>query len=140
VAVKAKELRHAVELDADGALRAEDGSALAAPEAWAPEHLMLAALLGCSVKALRYHADRVGIGVAMLSGAASSLVTRRESDGRYAVVSVDLSLDLELEPRPADDDLAVLLQKAERDCFIGASLRAEPSYHWTVGGASLATA
>jgi organic hydroperoxide reductase OsmC/OhrA len=124
VAVKAKEIRHAVELAADGTLRSEDGSVLAAAESWAPEHLLLAALVRCSVKSLWYHADR----------AAASLVTKRESDGRYAVVDVEVSLDVELEPRPADDDLAELLGKAERDCFIGASLRAEPSYHWTVGG------
>jgi organic hydroperoxide reductase OsmC/OhrA len=134
VAVKAKEIRHAVELAADGTLRSEDGSALAAAESWAPEHLLLAALVRCSVKSLRYHADRAGLDVAVGSGAAASLVTRRESDGRYAVVDVEVSLDVELDPRPADDDLAELLGKAERDCFIGASLRAEPSYHWTVGG------
>jgi organic hydroperoxide reductase OsmC/OhrA len=135
VAVKAKELRHAVELATDGTLRSEDGSALAAPESWAPEQLLLAALLGCSLKALRYHAARAGIEVLVGSGAASSLVTKREPDGRYAVVSVEVSLDVGLDPRPADDELAELLRKAERDCFIGASLRAEPAYSWMVGGA-----
>jgi organic hydroperoxide reductase OsmC/OhrA len=134
VAVKAKELRHAVELDPVGTLRTENGSALDTAEPWTPEHLLLAALLRCSVKALRYHADRLGIDVNVDSGGAASLVTKRESDGRYGVVSVDVSLDVELDPRPADGDLAELLQKAERDCFIGASLRAEPSYLWSVGG------
>jgi organic hydroperoxide reductase OsmC/OhrA len=139
VAVKAKELRHAVELDPVGTLRTEDGSALDTAEPWTPEHLLLAALLRCSVKALRYHADRAGIAVKVDSGGAASLVTKRESDGRYGVVSVDVSLDVELDPRPVDDDLAELLQKAERDCFIGASLRAEPSYHWSVRGAPFET-
>ena len=134
MAVKAKELRHAVELDPSGTLRTENGSELKAAEPWTPEHLLLAALLGCSVKALRYHAARAGIYVAVEAGAAESLVTKRESDGRYGVVRVDVALDVELEPRPADDDLAELLRKAERDCFIGASLRTDPSYRWTVGG------
>jgi organic hydroperoxide reductase OsmC/OhrA len=133
--VKAKELHHAVGLDPGGTLRTEDGSALDTGEAWTPEHLLLAALLRCSVKALRYHADRTGVEVAVDCGGAASLVTKRESDGRYGVVRVEVSLDLELDPRPPDGDLTDLLRKAERDCFIGASLRAEPVYHWTVGGA-----
>jgi organic hydroperoxide reductase OsmC/OhrA len=135
MALRAKELRHAVGLDPGGTLRTEDGSALNTAEPWTPEHLLLAALLRCSAKALRYHADRARIEVKVDSGGAASLVTKRDSDGRYGVVSVDVSLDVEFDPRPADDDLAELLQKAERDCFVGASLRADPAYHWSVGGA-----
>ena len=37
------------------------------------------------------------------------------------------------------DAVADLLVKAERDCFVGASLRAMPAYRWTVNGTPLAT-
>jgi organic hydroperoxide reductase OsmC/OhrA len=139
VTVKAKELRHAVRLDSAGTLRTEGGSALAASEAWAPEHLLLAALVECSLKSLRYHADRAGIRVRAASGSAASLVTKRETDGRYGIVGVDVSLDVELEPQLAEDELVAVLLKAERDCFVGASLRAGPAYRWSVGGASVDT-
>jgi hypothetical protein len=36
-----------------------------------------------------------------------------------------------LTPKPGDDELAELLAKAERDCFIGASLTVKPTYRWT---------
>ena len=55
-------------------------------------------------------------------------MTKRESDGRYAFVDITVEIDLEIEPRPADlDDL---LAKAERDCFVGASLTPKPRYVW----------
>ena len=43
--------------------------------------------------------------------------------------------DVTLEPRP--QSLRELVAKAERDCFIGASLTARPRYHWTVNGEEL---
>ena len=137
MAVKAKELRYGVELEAGGTLRTEDGSAFGAADGWSPEHLLLAALVECSLKSLRYHADRANVVVTAASGTANSLVTKREGDGRYAIVSVEVSLDVALEPQPAADDLVALLVKSERDCFIGASLRVEPSYRWTVGGTAV---
>jgi hypothetical protein len=35
---------------------------------------------------------------------------------------------------PAPPDLRELLAKAERDCFVGASLTVAPLYAWTVNG------
>ena len=35
---------------------------------------------------------------------------------------------------PAPDDVRELLARAERDCFVGASLAIEPDYRWTVDG------
>ena len=54
MAVKAKEFRYAVDLDEGGSLRAEDGTPLDADPAWSPEHLLLAALVRCSLKSLRH--------------------------------------------------------------------------------------
>ena len=37
-------------------------------------------------------------------------------------------------PDSVIDAIAELLAKAERDCFVGASLVAKPSYRWIVNG------
>ena len=135
----ARELRYAVDLEAGGRLRDESGVALEIAPEWTPEHVLLAALVRCSVKSLRHHAVRAGIRVISATGSARSLVTRREADDRYAVVEAGLELQLELEPQPGREELRDLLAKAERDCFVGASLTAKPSYRWTVNGASVSS-
>ena len=93
---------------------------------WTPEHLLLAALLRCSrqeppaitrsAPASRSRARR---------DRRRRSFSRRESDGRFAVDRADVELELKLEPQPGEAELAELLAKAERDCFIGASLTAE---------------
>lgn len=65
---------------------------------------------------------------------AEGVVTKREEDDRFAFVEIDCALDVELEPVPEGDHLAELLDLAERDCFVGASLTPKPSYEWTVNG------
>jgi uncharacterized OsmC-like protein len=138
VAVRAKELRYAVDLTPAGKLREEDGVALEAASEWSPEHLLLAALLLCSLKSLRHHAGSAGVDVGSASGRAWTLVTKRETDDRYALVETELALVVELEPEPQPDALAKLLALAERDCFVGSSLTATPSYEWTVNGRTIA--
>ena len=125
-----KELRYAVDLR--DVLRTEDGTPLTVDPAWSPEHLLLAALLRCSLKSLDYHARRAGNGVDDAHGSARALITKRESDGRYATTEIDVELEVRLHTQPGEDELAALLQKAERDCFIGASLTAKPRYTWSV--------
>ena len=102
---------------------------------WKPEHLVLAGLLRCTLESLRFHASRAGIDF-VASASASATVTRRASDDRYAFTEISVELELELEPQP--DDVAELLAKAERDCFVGASLTVKPAYRWTVKGAEQA--
>jgi uncharacterized OsmC-like protein len=68
VAGRAKELRFAVELTAAGELREENGVVLQTPTEWSPEHLLLAALVRCSLKSLRHHAGRSGGEVTSASG------------------------------------------------------------------------
>jgi hypothetical protein len=63
-------------------------------------------------------------------------VTQRTTDGRYAFVRVRVDLDVRLDPPP--DNVRELLSKAERDCFVGASLTARPRYRWTVNGEEVA--
>lgn len=125
---RARVLEFAASVDRDGRVAAL-GESLLPPEGWAPEHLVLAGLVRCSLTSLRYHARRAGIEVAA-SGEASGTVTRRDEDGRYAFVEIECRLDISLTPAP--EDLPALLAKAERDCFVGASLTAKPRYVWNV--------
>jgi uncharacterized OsmC-like protein len=130
--MQAKEFHYAVDLDEGGSLRAEDGTPLEANPAWSPEHLLLAALVRCSLKSLGYHARRAGIEVSDPHGSARALFTKRESDERYAAVELEVDLTVRLTPNPGEEERAELLAKAERDCFIGASLTSKPTYRWTV--------
>jgi organic hydroperoxide reductase OsmC/OhrA len=131
---KPKEFRYAVGLGANGAVSTESGATLVPGAEWTPEHLLLAALIRCTLKSLRHHLDRAGVALAGSIGGASALVTKRESDGRFAAVETDVELSIRLEPEPDADTLAALLAKAERDCFVGASLTAPPTYRWVVNG------
>ena len=137
VAGRAKELRYAVDLTAGGGLTDENGVRLDPPPEWSPEHLLLAALVRCSVKALRHHAERRGVDIRSASGNGRTLVTKRETDDRYALVDTEVELAVDLEPEPEPGALAELLALAERDCFIGSSLTAKPSYRWVVNGRTI---
>ena len=92
---------------------------------------MLAGLVRCTLTSLRHHARKAGIEVDA-AGSASGTVTRREDDGRYAFVEIAVRLAVELHPAAHGEQLKELLAKAERDCFIGASLTVAPSYEWNV--------
>jgi hypothetical protein len=125
---QAKVFEYAVEVDRAGRMTVPGGAQIAPPEGWSPDHLLLAALVRCSIDSLVYHARRSGHAV-RASGFASGTVTKR-SDGRYGFVDITCTIDAELSPRASNVD--DLLMKAERDCFVGASLTVEPSYEWRV--------
>jgi len=131
VAVKPKEFTYELELDRAGRLTAGGRAPLELDPAWTPEHLVLAGLVRCTLQSLRFHAERLGVDFTA-AGRASARVTKRGDDERYAFVELDVDVDLELEPVP--DDLRELLDRAERDCFVGASLRPSPRYRWRVNG------
>jgi organic hydroperoxide reductase OsmC/OhrA len=135
VAARAKSFSYAVSVDRDWAATSErGGSPIPEEEAWAPEHLVLAGLARCTLTSLRYHARRDGIEVT--GGAdATGEVTVRDTDGRYAFVQIKVELDVTLDPTPPS--VRQLVAKAERDCFVGASLTAKPRYRWTVNGEEL---
>jgi organic hydroperoxide reductase OsmC/OhrA len=135
--VRAKELRYAVDLAADGELRDENGVVLDVPAEWSPEHLLLAALVRCSLKSLGFHARRKSVEMHSASGSSRTLVTQRETDDRYALVDTQVELAVELAPEPEPDTLSELLALAERDCFVGSSLTAKPSYRWVVNGRTI---
>lgn len=133
---RAREFTYAVGVERSGRLSAEGGAPLDAGPDWTPEHLVLAGLWRCSLASLRHHAARIDADV-VASGSASARVTRREEDGRYAFVELECRFDVELEPAPPGDEVAALLSKAERDCFVGASLTVKPAYRWRVNGADV---
>jgi uncharacterized OsmC-like protein len=136
VATSAKSFAYAVSLDDEGDARSDDGGAvLAEDDAWSPEHLVLAGLARCTLTSLRYHARRIDV-AADGRADATGTVTQRDTDGRYAFVRIKVELDVSLEPAPAN--VRELLSKAERDCFVGASLTARPRYRWTVNGEEVA--
>jgi uncharacterized OsmC-like protein len=125
---KPKVFEYEVAYDGSGVATARN-TAVAVPEQWSPEHLVLAGLLDCSLTSLRYHARRRGVAVTG-AGEAACVVTRRDDDGRFAIVDIEARLAVHFEPTP--DDLTGLLAIAERDCFVGASLTPEPRYVWSV--------
>ena len=127
---RAKRFEYEVSIDRAGCATAR-AATLEVPDAWAPEHLVLAGLVRCSLKSLRHHAGRAGIAVEAEANAQGE-ITRRAEDGRYAFVEIQCHLDVTLEPRPGRAKVEELLASAERDCFVGASLRPAPSYVWNV--------
>jgi uncharacterized OsmC-like protein len=132
VATQAKSFSYAVSIDADWTASSDKGGTpIADEEAWSPEHLVLLGLARCTLTSLRYHARRIGV-EAGGTASASGEVTQRDTDGRYAFVRIKVDLDATLEPTP--ENVRELLSKAERDCFVGASLTAKPRYRWTVNG------
>ena len=132
MADKGKEFRYAVDLSEGDAVRTEDGTPLGEGPEWTPEHLLLAGLVRCSLLSLRHHAQRAGIEVRLATGSVKGLFARRESDGRFAIAEAELHLAVTLEPQPGEAELAALLAKAERDCFVGASLTVKPAYRWSM--------
>jgi uncharacterized OsmC-like protein len=136
MADKAKEFRYAIGLDRTGRVTAEGHSPLDLDAAWTPEHLVLAGLVRCTLQSLRFHAEPLEIDF-VANGSAVALITRRPDDGHYGFVEIHVELELELDPAPPGDELTALLAKAERDCFIGASLKPPPRYRWRVNGTAL---
>lgn len=133
--VRTKELRYAAAVERGGRATAEGSVPLDAPEGWKPEHLLLAGLVQCSLTSLRFNARRRG-GEAVGSGTARGRITRREEDGRYAFVELEVELEADVAPPP--EDPAALVAAAERGCFIGSSLTAKPRYRWTINGTPVA--
>ncbi len=131
---RARVFEYDVDVDGDGDAHSDrGGAAIPADPAWTPEHLVLAGLARCTLTSLGYHARRAGLR-ASGTARAHGTVTRRERDGRFAFVAVDVSFEVTLDPLPAREAVRELLAKAERDCFVGASLTATPTYTWRVEG------
>jgi organic hydroperoxide reductase OsmC/OhrA len=128
-AVKAKVFEYAVELDRGGRLTIPGGGTFVPPEGWSADHLLLAALVRCSIDSFAYHARRAGHEVEA-SGEAQGYITKHDEEGRYRFIEIDVRIDAQLTPRATNAD--ELTAKAERDCFVGATLLLKPRYRWHV--------
>ena len=126
---QAKILEYAVDVDRAGRMTIPGGGQFVPPEGWSADHLLLAALVRCSIDSLAYHARRAGHEV-QASGEAQGKITKSGEDGRYRFVEIDVRVDAQLTPRTNEPD--DLVAKAERDCFISASLTVKPEYTWHV--------
>ena len=132
MAVRARTFTYAVSLDSGWTVTSsEGGTPIPLEEAWSPEHLVLAGLARCTLTSLRYHAQASGLDLSS-SADANGTVTKRDSDDRYAFVQIGVELEVKLEPVP--EDVRELLARAERDCFVAASLTVKPDYRWIVNG------
>ena len=129
MAVVAKTFEYAVEVDGAGRMTIPGGGQFVPPEGWSADHLLLAALVRCSMDSFAYHARRGGHAVTA-NGSAQGTITKSGDDDRYRFVAIDVRIDAQLEPRTNEPD--DLIAKAERDCFVGASLRVKPEYEWHV--------
>lgn len=129
MAVVAKTFEYAVEVDGAGRMTIPGGGQFVPPEGWSADHLLLAALIRCSMDSFAYHARRAGHAVTA-SGSAQGTITKSGDDNRYRFVSIDVRIDAQLEPRTNEPD--DLIAKAERDCFVSASLTVKPEYSWHV--------
>ena len=128
--VRPKLRSYAIQVDSEGQLTQEEDGMLSFDGRWTPEHLVLAALASCVVTSLAYQARRAGLTYSA-SGGASGVVGPRD-DGTWGFREIECSLDVDLDRVP--DLLEALLTRAERGCFVGASLVPKPQYHWTVNG------
>ena len=129
VAVRAKVFEYAVDVDRGGRMTIPGGAQILPAEGWTPDHLLLAALVRCSIESFMYHARRGGHEVSA-SGEAHGTITKRDGEERYAFTEIGVRIEAQLTPRAADS--GELIAKAERDCFVGASLRVKPEYEWHV--------
>jgi organic hydroperoxide reductase OsmC/OhrA len=129
VAHTAKTLEYAVDVDNAGRMTIPGGGQFVPPEGWSADHLLLAALVRCSIDSFAYHARRAGHEVTA-SGSAQGTITKSGEDDRYRFVGIDVRIDAQLSPRTNEPD--DLISKGERDCFVGASLTIKPEYTWHV--------
>lgn len=138
MSARARVFTYDVSVDRSWAARSALGG-IAIPneeQEWSPEHLVLAGLCRCTLTSFRYHARHSGL-EPVAAATAHGTVTRRDDDGRFAFVEIQVALEVVLDPPPDAATVRELIDKGERDCFVGASLTVKPDYRWTVNGEEL---
>jgi uncharacterized OsmC-like protein len=138
VAVRPRVLDFDVTVDRNRVARsALGGSPLPREAEWWAEHLVLAALVRCTLASMDYAARRAGLN-STGSGQAHGTVTKREPDGVYGFVDLAATFDVQLAPAPSADILEDVLARAERGCFVSNSLVPKPQHRWIVNGQEVA--
>ena len=100
-------------------------------ERWSPEHLLLAGLASCTMISFLAHADHKGVDVVDYSAEIGGTVMRRVEDGRYAFVHIHQRPCVTVAAGQSEQ-ARELIGKAERDCFISASVSAEIQNDWEI--------
>jgi len=95
VGTTAKVLEYAVEVDNGGRMTIPGGGQFVPPEGWSADHLLLAALVRCSIDSFAYHARRAGHEVTA-SGEAQGTITKSGEDGRYRFIEIDVRINAQL--------------------------------------------
>ena len=98
---------------------------------WSPEHLFLASLSSCMMLSFLAHADHSDIDVEEYTSAIEGTIRRRADDHRYAFTAIQVRPRV-IVGRGQRELARGLRSKAERDCFISASTRAEVSVEWEI--------
>ena len=98
---------------------------------WSPEHLFLASLSSCMMLSFLAHADHSDIDVEEYTSAIEGTIRRRADDHRYAFTAIQVRPRV-VVGRGQGELARALRAKAERDCFISASTRAEVSVEWEI--------
>jgi uncharacterized OsmC-like protein len=131
-ALKPKAFTYEVVVDRAGRMSAEDEATFVdVGDEWTADHLLLAAVVRCSIVSLQFHARRADLDV-VAGGTARGTVARPDGEERFRFVQIEVEVEAEVDPRPGASELADLLALAERDCFVGSSLVAKPVYRWHV--------
>ena len=136
--IKPRVLEFDVSVDRERSAHSGRGGApIPLADAWSAEHLLLAALVRCSLTSFDHHVAKAGLS-ATGSGHGRGVVAKRDGDGFYAFVDVEARIEVEVDPAPPAAVAQDLVAKAERGCYIGNSLAVKPRYHWKVNGQEVA--
>jgi organic hydroperoxide reductase OsmC/OhrA len=98
---------------------------------WSPEHLFLASLQSCTMLSFLAHCSHNDVEVTAYGSEADGEIARREDDQRYAFRKLTMVVTTVVAAGQADLARG-LTAKAERDCFISASTRAEVETRWQI--------
>jgi organic hydroperoxide reductase OsmC/OhrA len=98
---------------------------------WSPEHLFLASLSSCMMLSFLAHASHADVDVEEYTSAIEGTIRRRADDHRYAFTAIQVRPRI-VVGRGQVGTARSFLAKAERDCFITASTRAEVSVEWEI--------
>ena len=98
---------------------------------WSPEHLFLASLQSCTMLSYVAHCAHKGLELVSYRSTAEGAISRNEDDRRYAFQFVRMVVYVRMaggHAAPARE----LTPKAERDCYISASTKADVSTDWRI--------
>jgi organic hydroperoxide reductase OsmC/OhrA len=132
VSLRREEGRHA-RVESEGRVAIEVGPPAGFQGAdegrWSPEHLYLSSLASCMMLSFLAHADHADVDVEEYTSAIEGTIRRRADDSRYAFTAIHVR-PRAVVGRGQLEIARGFLPKAERDCFISASTRAEIVVEW----------